>query len=95
MGRVEEASGDGQRNMRYVEMKFVGDGCEDEGEDEEIEGVECPAEKTGEQGVALIRARFGGSGAHANGGAGIAGAIWILCREDRRRSWRANRRAAD
>ena len=67
-GTRGQAGGDGQRDISDAEMKFLGDGREDEGEDEEIEGVERPAEKTGEQGVALIRALFGGSWAHADGG---------------------------
>ena len=58
-----EAGGNGQSDLGYGAMKFAGDRCEDERQNEKIKSIECPAKEAGDHGIALVAA-LGGGGVH-------------------------------
>ena len=51
-GASGEAGRDGERDFRDGAMEIACDGSQDEREDEKIESVERPTEKTGDQSIA-------------------------------------------
>ena len=61
IGRMASASVSVERDVRPRLAERRRDVVDDEREDEEVEGVERPAEKAGEHGVALVDAVLRGS----------------------------------
>ena len=68
IGRVMSASADGQGDVRPRLAERRGDVLNHEGQDEEVEGVQRPAEEAREHGVALVDALFARHGRVGRGG---------------------------
>ena len=61
-GRNASVSGDGERDLGVGLVKLLADGGEAEDDQEEVEGVERPAEESGQKRRAMILRRGRGGG---------------------------------